>query len=144
MGISKLLNECLLSYLSNGTRFSQAMKFRSFEPKPYSSIRQTVLRLLSEFLNRSEKEMMGLGLRLGIFERRQRGTTKRLFTETGSLGMLERQDYDNIDLVLPFIDEIVDVCCGYSKTPPVTEVLINYVELLQIIRKKRSSWLDGS
>lgn len=63
------------------------------------------------------------------------GNRTGLLIETGILEMLEAKDYENIALVLPCAEEVVDICCGNTKNTPVTDVFNNYDGLIQTFRK---------
>lgn len=60
------------------------------------------------------------------------------FTETDILGMMEGNDCENIDHVSLRFVEIVDVCCGNSKTAPVTDVFTQYADLVRAFKKGNS------
>lgn len=52
------------------------------------------------------------------------------FTEIGILGMFEAANYEKIDLVSPFFEEKVDVCCKNTRKAPVTDVFSLNVDLV--------------
>lgn len=142
LGISKMLKECLYSYLWDVSRFISAMEYRSSEPKPYSMVRKTVLKLLTDLLQKIDSEGLRSRKRINFFKSKNGGRLFRLFTETGILGVLEGNNCENSGLVLPRFGEVVSVSCGNSKTAPVTDGYNQYTDLFRAIRKDSSplSW----
>lgn len=91
---------------------------------------------MNEILKFTERHSCSTGLRICFSKKEVHHRVSRFFTKTGILGMLEAADYKQIDLLSPFVEEIVDVCYRNSKTAPVPGRSTLYVDLLNKIFQK--------
>lgn len=82
-----------------------------------------------------DTEGMENGKNIELLKGEIEGTLTRLFTETGILGLIDKKDYEKVNFVGPFFGEVVSVCCGNSKTAPISEVFTQYDDLLRAIKK---------
>lgn len=44
-----------------------------------------------------------------------------VFVDTGITGMLEARGFNSIDMISPFLEAIVDICCGTGEEAPMTK-----------------------
>lgn len=64
--------------------------------------------------------------------------------DTGVIGMLGASDYDNMDMISPFIGALIDTCCGTTEEAPDTESFTQYLDLTDFIysRSAVTGWIQ--
>lgn len=120
--ILRVLKECSQLYFFHLARRTSAVKYKVAQPNPYDRIRKTILKLLNEYSKQTEPGMLGAGQRIYYSKGENEVTIKRVFKDTGFIGMLEGNDYENFDLVASFSGQIVDGCCSSSRAAPRADV----------------------
>lgn len=144
LGISKMLKQCACDMLKSEDRTTDRMKVtragsRCF--KPFSTIRNTVIRQMNGFIEDSwvycDEGPSGYGIRNAEGRKGMNG----YFNEEGLAGMLEAKDLKNLDNVSPFLGALIDRICGLDYAP-VTTVFTLYVDIMHMVcgHNKNNRW----
>lgn len=115
----RMLKECIIKNFTDPQRTSYAIQYRSGEIKPTFGIRKLVLKYINLLLQEAEGRTVRNGLRLDFSKEVCGGRLSGLFTEKGTMGLLEPSDYNAIDQVFPFFGEIIDthLLCKFYLCP---------------------------
>lgn len=135
LGLSKMLKEFSIIYQSDPNRMTEAIKYRWGEPKTFQSIKQTIPSVMNEFFESTESQSCTNGLKKDFCKREVGHKVSDFITETRILRVLEAAYYNKIDLLSPFFETVVDVCCRNFKMAPIIELFTLYVILVNKIFK---------
>lgn len=114
LGISKLLQEFLVSAPSDPTRTTRALKIKSASSRTFRAAKSYVLRSVNGFLRRTAWASPRPGLHIGFSQNGAASPYSGLFSEQGVAGMLEAKDFGNVDKNCPFLGAIVHAYCASS------------------------------
>lgn len=81
-------------------------------PLTFKQARKSVLNAVNMFLR--DVEAISVGYRLHVYHSNVEcgDRMKRLFTDTGIVGMVEEKFYETLDMVAPFVSAMIDFFCG--------------------------------
>lgn len=125
LGITRLLEKCLLNMLSDENRTTCAMETVSGSRKLFRIVKTTFCFILDRFLSNSYTALLGSGLCIDYRKPGQTNLLNGLLTETDIARILEASWYDAAGIVLPFCGAIVDECYALNKTADITSVFTN-------------------
>lgn len=111
LGVDQFLKEYIWNMLSDLRRETRVSKKRSGSNKTFKSLTVIILSELIMFLMDFQKELVGTGLRKVFKKPGQPNRFTGLFTNTSLTSMLERADFNSVDMVFPFLGAIEDKCC---------------------------------
>lgn len=102
LGISEMLKECLVGYLSNASRSTTAIRYWSGQPKLIQSLKETVLHTMYEFLKCTEGHSPTRGRRVDFRKNKVGRRVSWFSTKTRVLWMLEEADHKHTGLLSSF------------------------------------------
>lgn len=127
LGISKLVKECTMSYLSSDRLMTGGGEKGR---KPFVKVRTRILRGCNALLATIEREGEVPGVRIDFGKVCGTSGLDGIFTKNGLKGMLEGRDYKGLDKVFPFVAAFIDRCTGHERTAPMTRVHTMYSEIV--------------
>lgn len=144
LGASRMLKECTVVMMKDESRKSSAITSSNGAPRTFKSIRRHVLGSANSFLKQVQRGSAGYGLHVDFSKGDHANRLNGFFTETGVVGMIEGKDYDNLDMVFPFVGAIIDRCCGLSDAP-LASCFTRYTDMFNLTFRycRRPGWSNG-
>lgn len=113
LGVSRLLKNCLIQYLSSEKMYSHP-DGPSGKQKRVSLLKTPLFRACNSILAQIEEKYALPGLHVNFAKREKSAQLNGLFTGDGLRGMLEGKDYYAVDMVFPFITSFIDRSLGFE------------------------------
>lgn len=133
LGISEMLKEGVLSYMSSETILTDGSTMLS-QPKSLPQASKFVLRGFNTYLAAIENNSSGSRLKINFFQVSASSYLNELFTNTCIRGISKRKDYCRLDKVLPSVIGSVDRDTGLVELVPMTRLHNMYSDLVHSLK----------
>ena len=137
LGISKLLKTCTIQLLSSDDLYTHPTK-NSRQQRKFSSIKNKVLRSCNALLAAIEAQFPIPGVHVDYSKKESSVQLNGFFTHDGIKGMLEAKNYQNMDMIFPFIAAFIDRATGLEDTAMLTHVHATYSLLMNTLSGKQN------
>lgn len=140
----KLLKKGIDFLLKDGTKVTTALTTLKASTKTFRAVRKTVLNVITAILREVENVSPGYGLKVSYSEIEAQATFNGFVTDTGALGKLEKNSFEAIDTVSPFIEAAPGRLCDLA-WGSITEAFPSFVDLLRLAYRWReeSEWTEN-
>lgn len=125
LGISKLVKDCKISFLSSETKVSHPTRRRD-QCKPLGIHSNYLLRGSNALVTAMVKEYPAAGLHIGSSINELSFELNGVFMSDGLLGMLEGKEFLCLDMLFSFVNASIDRVIGCDDTAPLTSVHVKY------------------